>query len=120
MIRLDVDEATKRLVPKWYARNVDLMSSTPKLSLANGLIYLYTMKWLRAPKPTGKLAERKGEWVFSLIGVDFGTGKVVYEQPVFKGVQKQDHDNGWAVLTLGPSGAAYVGMWRGAMRVASI
>jgi hypothetical protein len=120
MIRLDVDEATKKLVPKWYARSVDLMSSTPKLSLNNGLIYIYTMKWLRRPKPTGKPAERKGEWQWSLIGVDFATGETVYEQPVFKGPQKQDHDNGWGTLTLGPNSTAYLGMWRGVIRIGEL
>jgi hypothetical protein len=120
MIRLDVDESKKKLVRKWYAKGVDLMSSTPKLSLANGLIYLYTMKWIRKPKPNGKLAERKGEWLWSFVGVDFGTGRVVYDQPVFKGTQMQDHDNGWGTLTLGPNSTAYLGMWRGAIRIGEI
>jgi hypothetical protein len=120
MIRLDVDESRKKLVRRWYARSVDLMSSTPKLSLQNGLIYIYTMKWIRKPKPTGKLAERKGAWEWSFVGVDFATGKTVYEQPVFRGTQAQDHDNGWGTLTLGPNSTAYLGMWRGAMRIAEI
>jgi hypothetical protein len=120
LIRLDVDPTTRRLVKKWYARDVDLMSSTPKLSLQNGLIYIYTMKWIQKPKPDGKLAERKGVWRWSLIGVDFATGNVVYDQPVFEGPQRQEHDNGWATLTLGPSGTAYLGMWRGVMRIAPV
>lgn len=120
LVRLDVDPKTHKMKEVWYAKNVDVMSSTSKLSLENGLIYFYSMAWVRKPDGKTKAALSRADWRWSLIGIDFATGKQVYEQPIFQGKPDESHDNGWAVMTLGPNNTAYIGMWRGALRVASI
>jgi hypothetical protein len=120
LIRLDLDESSGELVPRWYNQELDVMSSTPKLSLENGLIYVYTMRWVREPVKIGRVILVRGVAEWSLVGVDFETGEVVYDQPVFRAKQRSKYDNGWATLTLAPDGAAYLGMWRGAIRLAVV
>lgn len=120
IVRLDADPSTGKLVQRWYAKDVAAMSAIPKLSLGRGLLYAYTMTWTKKPEPSTKpQLDDPGEWRWSLIGLDFSTGKVVYDQPVFEGRPSLEHDNGWGTIAPGPDDAVYVGMWRGAMRVAA-
>lgn len=120
IVRLDVDRATGKLSQRWYARDVAAMSAIPKLALGRGLLYVYTMDWKRMPTrdPSSTLKD-EGEWRWSMLGLDFATGRVVYRQPIFEGRPLLDHDNGWGTIAPGPSDAVYVGMWRGAMRIAT-
>ncbi|MFJ5972985.1 hypothetical protein [Streptomyces sp. NPDC093060] len=74
-------------------------STVPKLSTANGLLYLYT----KDPNPLGIDA-----WY--LTAVDFRTGETRFKQLVGTGI---DYDNNWAPITLGPDGTAYVGVFNG-------
>ena len=119
IVRLDAD-ANGRLSQVWYRKDVAPMSGVPKLALDNGLVYTYSMTWLAKPK-RGKTpaTDQKGEWRWSVLGLDFETGKTVYEQPIFEGLTSTEHDNGWGTLAPGPNHALYFGMWRGAMRVAT-
>ncbi|MEU1408676.1 hypothetical protein ABZ471_41470 [Streptomyces sp. NPDC005728] len=74
-------------------------STVPKLSTANGLLYLYT----KNPNPLGIDA-----WY--LTAVDFRTGETRFKQLVGTGI---NYDNNWAPITLGPDGTAYIGVFNG-------
>ncbi|MFF5019343.1 hypothetical protein [Streptomyces sp. NPDC001165] len=74
-------------------------STVPKLSTANGLLYLYT----KDPNPLGIDA-----WYVT--AVDFRTGETRFRQLVGTGI---DYNNNWAPITLGPDGTAYVGVFNG-------
>lgn len=120
MTRLDADPATGKLSVKWYRKDVAAMSGIPKLSLGNGLIYVYTMKWTE--KPTlGSMPQHDlpGRWRWTVLGLDFETGETKYAQDVFEGMPKLDHDNGWGTLAPGADDSLYVGMWRGVMRLST-
>ena len=83
----------------WTNYTVSTPIATPKLSLANGLIYAYT-------KPKGP--ETADTWYFAAI--DFWTGETVYK--VLTGT-------GWyfnaaqGVVALSPAGNTYVGLMAG-------
>ena len=72
-------------------------STVPKLSLANGLIYLYT-------KPKGT----PDAWY--LTAVNFHTGKTVWRRLMGTGVLFNVH---YAGLTISPSGVLYTGVLGG-------
>jgi hypothetical protein len=77
-------------------------STVPKLSLANGLIYIYT-------KPKG-LPDR---WY--LTAVDFRTGKTVWRRLIGTGTLFNVH---YAGITISPSGVLYAGVLGGTVGVA--
>jgi hypothetical protein len=74
-------------------------STVPKLSTADGLLYLYT-------KEPNKL----GIDAWYLTAVDFHSGATRFKQLVGTGMS---YDNNWAPVTLGPDGTAYVGAFNG-------
>jgi hypothetical protein len=76
----------------------------PKLSLATGLVYLYT-KDPAAPWWTD---------AYYLTAVDFRTGATAFRVLTGTG---PGYDNHWAPVTLGPDGTAYVGTVRGLVAV---
>jgi hypothetical protein len=71
----------------------------PKLSLENGLVYLYT----KDPDPFN-------DDPFYLTAVDFRTGRTVYKRRAGNGL---GYNNNYAPVTLGPDGTAYVGVLGG-------
>ena len=82
-------------------------TTVPKMSLANGLVYLYTYEPF---EPEGQ--DRFG-WY--LTAVDFETGKTVFRIPTGKGGEYHDYG---APITLAPDGGtAYVGCLGGLIRV---
>src|SRR5207247_10163630 len=76
----------------------------PKLSLGNGLLYLYTK---RPHAPWGTDA-------YYPTAAPSPTGETVYEVLTGTGL---GYDNHWAPITLGPDGTAYVGTLRGLLAV---
>src|SRR5207245_4893585 len=87
----------------WQSGEVS-QTAVPKLSLGNGLLYLYT-KLPGAP------------WwpdAYYLTTVDFRTGETVYGVLTGTGL---GYDNHWAAITIGPDGTAYVGTLRGLLAV---
>jgi hypothetical protein len=74
-------------------------SVVPKLSLENGLVYLYT----KDPDPAM-------DDPFFLTAVDFRTGKTVYRRRAGNG---GFYNNNYAPVILGPEGTAYVGVLGG-------
>ena len=77
-------------------------STVPKLSLANGLIYLYT-------KPKGS----PDAWY--LTAVDFHTGRTVWSRLIGTGLLFNVH---YAGLTISPTGVLYAGVLGGTVGVA--
>ena len=74
-------------------------SVVPKLSLANGLVYTYT----KNPRP-----DFQDAWYFTALS--FRTGHTIYKRLAGEGI---GYNNNYAPVTLGPDGAAYVGVLGG-------
>jgi hypothetical protein len=74
-------------------------SVVPKLSLANGLVYIYA----KPPSPA-----LEDPWY--LTALDFRTGRTVYRRLAGGGLV---YNNNYAPVTLGPDGTAYVGVLGG-------
>ena len=101
--RVDYDLATRTCRKVWHS---DERSPTvvPKLSLANGLVYVYT-----------KEPQDDGDDVWYLTALDFRTGRTVFKAFAGEGL---GHNNNYAPVTLGPDGSAYVGVLGGLVRLA--
>jgi hypothetical protein len=74
----------------------------PKVSLANGLLYLWT-------KPAG---DDRDPWY--LAALDARTGKTIYKQLAGHGL---GFNNNYAPVTLGPDGTAYTGVLGGLVAI---
>ena len=79
-------------------------TSVPKLSLANGLVYVYT----KEPRSDGN-----DGWY--LTALDFDDGRTVYKRLSGEGL---GHNNNYAPVTLAPDGDTYVGTIGGIVRLA--
>lgn len=101
--RVDVDESGRGCHVVWTSAEIS-QTTVPKLSLGNGLVYLYT-KLANAPWWTD---------AYYLTAVDFRTGETVYRVRTGVGL---GYDNHWAPVTIGPDGTAYVGTLRGLLAV---
>jgi len=78
-------------------------SSVPKVSLRNGLLYVYTT--------------RASRWLVNawyLTAIDVRNGRTVFSVRTGTGVLSNNH---YAAVTLGPSGAAYIATLGGLVRV---
>ena len=87
----------------WHSDEV-APSVVPKLSLANGIVYTYT-----------KPANPDGDDGWYLTALDFRTGKTLWKALAGEGL---GFNNNYAPVTLGPDGAAYVGVLGGLVRLA--
>ncbi|HEX4718654.1 MAG TPA: hypothetical protein VH300_09010, partial [Thermoleophilaceae bacterium] len=87
----------------WHSDEV-APSVVPKLSLANGIVYTYT-----------KPANADGDDGWYLTAIDFRTGKTLWKALAGEGL---GFNNNYAPVTLGPDGAAYVGVLGGLVRLA--
>lgn len=103
--RVEVDPDTEQASLVWESREAS-PTTVPKLSIKNGLIYLYTREFHRdIPKKTA---------AWYLTAIDFETGKTVFK--VFTGTGIR-WNNSYAPITLGPNGTAYVGVFNGVVAV---
>jgi len=101
LTRIDFSRGGCRTV--WESMEI-APSVVPKVSLANGLIYTYT-----------KPANEDGVDPWYLTAIDFRTGETVYKKLAGTGL---GFNNNYAPVTLGPDGAAYVGVLGGLVRLA--
>ncbi|MCC6848663.1 MAG: hypothetical protein IT294_09190 [Deltaproteobacteria bacterium] len=101
--RVDIDEDGRGCHVVWTSAEIS-QTAVPKLSIGNGLVYLYT-KLADAPWWTD---------AYYLTAVDFRTGETVYRARTGVGL---GYDNHWAPVTIGPNGTAYVGTLRGLLAV---
>jgi hypothetical protein len=105
VVRVDMvpDEGGRYSCRQVWASPENSCSTVPKLSLGNGLLYLYTYE---------RLASGYG---YYLTTVDFENGETVYRQPTGTGVRYSDFG---APLTLSPSGdTVFVGSLGGLVRI---
>ncbi len=96
--RVDIDRDGRGCRRVWHS---DEASPTvvPKLSLRNGLVYVYTQ---------GEAGDRDDPWY--LTAIDFRTGKTVWKRLTGQGL---GYNNNYAPVTIGPDGTAYVGVLGG-------
>ncbi len=100
--RVDVDADGVGCHKVWHSDEIS-PTLVPKLSLANGLVYIYTQD------PEG---DQDDPWF--LTALDFRTGKTVWERLTGEGI---GFNNNYAPVTIGPDGAAYVGVLGGLLLV---
>jgi hypothetical protein len=101
--RVDYDVATRTCTKVWRSEERS-PTVVPKLSLATGLVYVYT-----------KEPQDDGDDPWYLTALDFRTGRTVYKVLAGEGL---GHNNNYAPITLGPDGSAYVGVLGGLVRLA--
>lgn len=101
--RVDFDVSAETCSVAWTSSEV-APTNVPKMSLANGLIYVYA-------KPAR--ADGVDAWYFTAI--DFHTGATVYRQLTGTGYLYNNH---YAPVSIGPDGTAYVGALGGLIRIA--
>ena len=101
--RVDIDADGNGCKVVWQNRTERSPSAVAKMSLANGLVYIVSR-------------DRKGisdSWY--LTALDFRTGQAVFKQRYGTGF---GHNVNYAPVSLGPDGAAYVGVLGGLVRIA--
>lgn len=103
VVRIDVDEDLATCEMMW--ENTEESSTTvPKLSIGNGLIYLYT-----------RLQGTPDEiMAWYLTALDFETGATAFK--IFTGTGMH-WNNSYAPTTIGPDGTVYVGVFNGIIAV---
>ncbi len=99
--RVDIRRDGRGCRTVWKSAEIS-PSTVPKLSLANGLIYLYT-------KPKGS----PDAWY--LTAVDFRTGRTVWRRLIGTGLLFNVH---YAGLAIGPTGVLYSGVLGGTVAIA--
>lgn len=104
LARVDVLPAGQGCSTQWENLSITSPSAVPKVSLANGLIYLYT----RDERNPDDLHA----WYFT--AVDFHSGEVVFKVLTGTGWLFNNH---YGSISIAPDGAAYVGMMGGLVRI---
>ncbi len=94
--RVDVRKNGSGCKLRWTNTDARAPTLVPKLSTANGLIYLYTMP----PDPNGTEG-------YYWTAVDFFSGKTVWSKYAGSGL---NYNNNYAGVALGPDGTAYLGV----------
>jgi hypothetical protein len=101
--RVDVDRDGRGCHTVWRNRTERSPSAVPKLSLANGLVYIV------AKDPAGP------HDVWYLAALDERTGRTVFKTRYGTGL---GYNPNYAPVSLAPDGAAYVGVLGGLVRIA--
>ena len=132
LMRFDFNEASGKyeLLKNWPAEPLDCKSSTPKMTTANGLIYVYN----RAD------SANNGHHDWQLTAIDFQTGRrVFYIRPQLdkgafddniglmlkafslgtKNYDRKVFNNIWATYAFGPRNSIYMGAYRGFLKISS-
>ena len=99
--RVDVDADGVGCRKVWHSDEIS-PSLVPKLSLANGLVYVYTQN----------PGDSDDSWF--LTALDFRTGKTVWDRFTGQGIA---FNNNYAPVSIGPDGSAYVGVLGGLLLV---
>ncbi|NNC39041.1 MAG: hypothetical protein EX271_09250 [Acidimicrobiales bacterium] len=102
VVRVDVREDESGCDIIW-TNDLKVPSVVPKLSLGNGIAYFYSFDLLD-----------NGDRLWSLVGLDFETGKEVIRVPTGTG---EAYNNNWASIAIAPNGDTYVGTRRGILKV---
>jgi hypothetical protein len=100
--RVDIEPDGEGCTKVWHSDEIS-PSLVPKLSLSNGLVYVYTQD------PEG---DPDDPWF--LTALDFRTGRTVWKRLTGQGI---GFNNNYAPVSIGPDGAAYVGVLGGLLLV---
>jgi hypothetical protein len=100
--RVDIDADGRGCRKVWHSDETS-SSVVPKLSLGNGLVYVYTQD------PEG---DPDDPWF--LTALDFRTGATVWKRLTGQGL---GFNNNYAPVSIGPDGTAYVGVLGGLLLV---
>jgi hypothetical protein len=100
--RVDINADGSGCTKVWHS-DERAPSVVPKLSRANGLVYVYT----KDPQPDGS-----DTWY--LTAIDFRTGGTVYKRLAGEGL---GYNNNYAPITIAQSGPIYVGVLGGLVRL---
>ena len=103
LARVDFDPVRRRCRTVWTSRETS-PTTVAKASIGSGLVYAYT----KPPNQDGVDA-----WYFTAI--DFRTGRTVFKVLTGTGYLYNNH---YAPVSIGPDGAAYVGVLGGLLRIA--
>lgn len=106
VIRVDV-RADERGCDTIWNSPLKVPSVVPKLSAANGIAYFYSFDLAKAAD--GQMTQ---DW--SIVGLDFQTGKQIIKIPIGRG---RKYDNNWASMSIAPNGDFYAGMTGGLVQV---
>ena len=104
LARVDIQEDGQGCAIAWENRKISSPSAVPKVSLPNGLIYIYT----RDPSNPPDLQA----WYFT--AVDIHTGKLVFK--VLTGIGA-GYNNHYGSMSLGQNGTMYLGVLQGLVAV---
>jgi hypothetical protein len=132
IMRFDYDESTRayRRVADWPAvGHFDGKTATPKLSTANGLLYVYHRDTETDGHPDWQLTAldfRAGWPVFSIKGFfdaksfDDNTMRIVRRMTLGKGdYGRKVFNNIWGTFSFGPNNSIFIGTFRGYVRISS-
>lgn len=106
VVRVDVRADESGCDTIWNSQ-LKVPSVVPKLSAANGIAYFYSFDLAKAAN--GKMTQ---DW--SIVGLDFQTGRPVIKIPTGRG---RKYDNNWASMSIAPNGDFYAGMTGGLVQV---
>ncbi len=101
--RVDIDADGNGCHVVWQNRTERSPSAVPKMSLANGLVYIVSRE----------IKGSADSWYLNAL--DFRTGESVFKQRYGTGF---GHNVNYAPVSLGPDGTAYVGVLGGLVRIA--
>jgi hypothetical protein len=106
VVRVDVRDDESGCDTVWTSP-LKVPSVVPKLSAGNGIAYFYSFDLAKGSdgKPTQ-------DW--SIVGLDFRTGKQVIKIPTGRGTK---FNNNWASMSIAPNGDFYAGMTGGLVQV---
>lgn len=99
VVRIDVAEDRASHTVVWQSDEAP-QTSLPKLSIGNGLVYIYTRR----------LETSRCVQAWYLTAIDFRTGETVFKVLAGTGILI---NNNWGPITIGPNGSAYVGVLNG-------
>lgn len=102
-VEVNADATDAKLV--WESREAS-PTTVPKLSIKNGLVYLYTREI------NDDIPKKAVAWY--LTAIDYETGETVFK--IFTGTGRR-WNNSYAPITIGPNGTVYVGVFNGVVAV---
>ncbi len=106
--RIDInpDDSEGKVCRTRWTSNEASQTTVPKLSTANGLIYLYTREPVPGLPDTAQ--------AYYLTTISFATGTTVRKVLTGTGI---NFNNNYAPITIGPNGTAYIGVLSGIVAV---
>ncbi len=104
LARVDIDQDDGSCRLAWENREISSPSAVPKVSLASGLVYLYTRDPINDPTLQA--------WYFT--AVDFASGELVYKQLTGIG---PGYNNHYGSMSLAENGTMYIGVLQGVVAI---